>query len=88
MLREAGYSVAATLAFPDHHRYGRRDVARVAAAAGAGAVVTTQKDLVRLEALGPLPFACRAVPLLLELDGWETLTASLDHALARAREAA
>ena len=47
MLREAGYSVAATLAFPDHHRYGRRDVDRVAAAAGSGAVVIKRRRRLR-----------------------------------------
>jgi tetraacyldisaccharide 4'-kinase len=91
MLRDAGCNVAATLSFPDHHRYGPRDVARVdstARWAGTDTVVTTRKDLVRWQVLGPLPFECIAIPLGLELDGWDTLTASLDQAIARAREAA
>ena len=91
MLREAGHNVAATLSFPDHHAYGNPDAARVAAAAraaGTGIVLTTQKDRVRWEALGALPFSCVAVPLVLEIDGWDVLTASLEQALMRAREAA
>lgn len=91
MLRDAGCNVAATLSFPDHHRYAPRDVARVGSTArwaGTDTVVTTRKDLVRWQALGPLPFECIAIPLGLELDGWDTLTASLDQAIARAREAA
>lgn len=91
MLRDAGCNVAAALSFPDHHRYGPRDVARVdstARWAGTDTVVTTRKDLVRWQPLGPLPFECVAIPLGLELDGWETLTASLEQAIARAREAA
>jgi tetraacyldisaccharide 4'-kinase len=91
MLRDAGCNVAAALSFPDHHRYGPRDVARVdrtARWAGTDTVVTTRKDLVRWQPLGPLPFDCIAIPLELELDGWETLTASLEQAIARAREAA
>lgn len=91
MLREAGYNVAATIAFSDHHRYSPGDVARVVAAAdGAGAqtVVTTEKDLVRWEALAPLPFTCQAVPLELAVEGWDTLTISIEQAMARAREAA
>jgi tetraacyldisaccharide-1-P 4'-kinase len=91
MLRESQYNVAGTIAFPDHHRYEPADVARVAAAVGAGgaeAVVTTEKDWVRWEALAPLPFACEVVPLVLDIDGWDVLTASIEQAIARAREAA
>jgi tetraacyldisaccharide-1-P 4'-kinase len=41
------------LAFPDHHHYRNEDIAgirREAAEAGAEAIVTTEKDGVRLEA--------------------------------------
>ena len=33
MLRDAGYEISETIAFADHHRYSRKDVARIAAAA-------------------------------------------------------
>jgi len=53
-----------TLVFADHRRYGARDVARIAAAAarhGACAVVTTEKDAVKLA--GKLPVAIASVRL-------------------------
>lgn len=91
MLRGEGYQVAAAIGFPDHHRYGAADVARVAAAvraAGAAAVVTTEKDAVRWDALGTLPFARVAVPLELAIDDWSVMTALVEQALRRAREVA
>ena len=49
-LAALGIEVAATRAFPDHHRYRETDLAAIAALAAAqGAVpVTTEKDLARL----------------------------------------
>jgi tetraacyldisaccharide 4'-kinase len=63
----AGWEIAGTLHFRDHHRYNRTDVARIAAKARAAAcaiVLTTEKDAVRLAELplGDLPIA--AVPLV------------------------
>jgi len=91
LLRDSGYSIAETIAFTDHHRYDREDADRVAGSvrhAGARGVVTTEKDLVRWEVLAPLPFACEAVPLRLEIEGWDLLTASIEQALMRRREVA
>lgn len=54
-LESAGVRVAVRTAFADHHRYTGRDLARVLAAAraaGAAALVTTEKDTTRLGALG------------------------------------
>jgi tetraacyldisaccharide 4'-kinase len=51
-LAAAGWVVAATMAFGDHHRFREADVERIraaAAVAGAVAVLTTEKDGVRLE---------------------------------------
>jgi tetraacyldisaccharide 4'-kinase len=45
--------VAGTRGFPDHHRYTEGDVEqirRAAATSGAGAIVTTEKDAVKLRA--------------------------------------
>ncbi len=53
--------------------------------AGAAGVLTTEKDAVRFEPLGALPFTLTPVSMRLEVDGWEVLTASLDAALNRAR---
>jgi len=56
-LEIAGLRVAERFAFPDHHRYTAADLRRIAAAglkAGAVALVTTEKDQMRL---GELPSA-------------------------------
>ncbi len=50
-LTAAGISLAARIAFPDHHRYTQADLARLVSAAkatGAAALLTTEKDRVRL----------------------------------------
>lgn len=49
-LREAGVDLVASVPFPDHHAYHRRDLTRLAAeAASRGAVLaTTEKDAVKL----------------------------------------
>jgi tetraacyldisaccharide 4'-kinase len=50
-LEAAGLQIAARLAFPDHHRYTVRDLDRVMTTsreAGASAIITTEKDQVRL----------------------------------------
>ena len=51
-LRALGWDVAAEIVRPDHHWYDAADVARMESAArdaGAVAVVTTEKDAVRLQ---------------------------------------
>jgi tetraacyldisaccharide 4'-kinase len=51
-LRAAGWEVTGTSVFRDHHDFSRADLDRVfaaARAAGADAVLTTEKDAVRLE---------------------------------------
>ncbi len=53
-LEPAGLRVAARIVFPDHHKYSARDLWRLQAAAqtsGAAALITTQKDQVRLGSL-------------------------------------
>jgi tetraacyldisaccharide 4'-kinase len=73
-LEAAGVRVAARFAFPDHHRYTAGDLERVTMAAqkaGATALLTTEKDRVRLgglaanfSALIPL----KTVPLRIEME--------------------
>lgn len=64
-LRRTGFNLAATLAFPDHHRYRIEDfrhLIRQADSAGARALVTTEKDLINMTVVPPsLPptFYCR-----------------------------
>ena len=70
-LTTAGYSVAGTRAFPDHHPYSRRDLDTLIAAsrtAGADALVTTEKDLVRLLPYRPFRAAVHGVALTMEPD--------------------
>ena len=53
-LESGGLQLAARLPFPDHYRYTARDLDRIVSvcrAAGARAIVTTEKDRVRLGAL-------------------------------------
>jgi len=50
-VRQLGLNVRAVLRWPDHHRYGPEDVARIeqeAQVRGADIVVTTEKDAVKL----------------------------------------
>jgi tetraacyldisaccharide 4'-kinase len=89
-LRSAGWPVAVTLAFRDHHPFTADDVARIAAAAHAAnarTVVTTEKDAVRLEPLAPLPFTLRPIPVTLAFDAWDVLAECARAAIARRRQA-
>jgi tetraacyldisaccharide 4'-kinase len=69
-LDRAGLRLAARFAFPDHHRYTAGDLERVTMAAqkaGAAALLTTEKDRVRLGAMVPsLPIL--TVPLQIEIE--------------------
>jgi tetraacyldisaccharide 4'-kinase len=73
-LEAAGARVASRIAFGDHHRYSAGDVKRVEAEArrvGATAILTTEKDRVRMGALaGTLPASLplHAVPLRVEIE--------------------
>ena len=69
-LADAGVAVAATRAFPDHHRYTRAQATSLCREAdSAGLVlVTTEKDLARLigdDATAPLAARARALPVVL-----------------------
>ena len=69
-LEGLGWVVVGQLAFRDHHRYDKDDVTRVRAAmdaAHAVMVLTTEKDLVRLLPLQPLPMPVAWVPLKVEV---------------------
>lgn len=88
MLQAAGYPVQGTMRFPDHHRYTARDARRIVAAArnaGAASVATTDKDLVKLEALDLQPLTLMSVPLSLDIAGWDRLTALMAAAIERRR---
>jgi tetraacyldisaccharide 4'-kinase len=73
-LEAAGLKIAARIAFPDHRRYTAADLRRVVAAArntGAVALITTEKDKVRLENLSfafPEPIPLKTVRLHIEIE--------------------
>ena len=92
-LVDAGWIVADLVAFPDHHRYRARDIRRIADAAratNASAILTTEKDGVRLRPLRPLrtPVPVGIVPLDVHIEPdllpWlaERLAAVRERALA------
>lgn len=65
-LSNAGWRLAGTAAFRDHHAYSQRDIDRIVAqarAAGAVLLLTTEKDAVRLHALNTAGCALGVVPL-------------------------
>ena len=89
-LESLGRQATRFVAFPDHHRYSAADAARLLdqAAAEGLALVTTEKDLVRLRgdpALARLACACRALPVRLVFDEVETVRGMLTAALQRRR---
>lgn len=77
---QAGFEAAGMMAFPDHHAYGPADVAEARArarACGAEALLTTEKDAVKLRHLLPGGLACWSLRLRLEIlsgaahwEGW------------------
>jgi tetraacyldisaccharide 4'-kinase len=63
-LRALGLNVAATKSFPDHHRYTATDVAALKEAArisGADAIVTTEKDAVKIDDRDIIPIAAEMI---------------------------
>jgi len=65
----AGLRVAGRTAFRDHHPYSEKDVKKIftdAAASGAGAVMTTEKDYVRLLRYRPFAMPTGWLPLTME----------------------
>jgi tetraacyldisaccharide 4'-kinase len=75
-LAAAGAVVTAAIRFPDHHRYGDGDVAWIleqAQARGVDAVVTTEKDWVKLARFGPPPGRFDVARLSLEFVGGNPL---------------
>jgi tetraacyldisaccharide 4'-kinase len=66
-----GWTVAGQVAFADHHRYTPEDLAQIVAkmrAVRAVMVVTTEKDLVRLLPLRPLPVPVAWAPMQVSIE--------------------
>jgi tetraacyldisaccharide 4'-kinase len=85
--RAAGVELAGTSAFRDHHPYSARDrraLAATARAAGAGLLLTTEKDAAKLAGRVELPLAVLPIEARPEPRFWSWLAARLDD-LARSR---
>jgi len=87
-LRASGATIAGEMSFKDHHRYTRGDLDRIVEAAratGVAAIVTTEKDLVRLLPFRPFATVVHAVPLTVEIDEAAAFDAWLRSTIVRAR---
>ena len=88
-LQSAGLSLATQIAFPDHHTFTDRDVSRLlsgARAAGATALITTEKDLVRLGkfvAMIEREMSLKAAGLRITIENEQEALAWLQSRLAR-----
>ncbi len=88
-LRAARHQIATTITFRDHHRYSRHDVDRLFAtvrSTGAGRVLTTEKDYVRLLPFRPFPAPVAWVPLTIEPDPLPEFRRWLSSQLDAARD--
>lgn len=88
-LRSAGWRLSGTRTFADHHRYSRSDVERMSAearAAGAAAIVTTEKDFVRLLPFRPFAISTGWAPLTMEPDPLPEFERWLGASLDAARD--
>lgn len=84
-LRSAGWTVAGTMAFSDHHDFGRADVERILAAAraaGVDTIVTTEKDAVRLEGHPVAGFTLTPIPLAVSIEPAPAFSRWLQEMLA------
>jgi tetraacyldisaccharide 4'-kinase len=87
-LEAGGWRLAARLAFRDHHPFTPADAGAIAARVrdtGADAVLTTEKDAVRLLPLRPLGFAAAFVPLATTIEPADVFAGWLLDRLAAAR---
>ena len=87
-LETAGFTVARTLTFRDHHPFSRRDVERITRQARADdvdLVLTTEKDLVRLLPHQPMGVPLAWVPLIVRAEPAADFRAWLEERLSAAR---
>jgi tetraacyldisaccharide 4'-kinase len=88
-LGAAGWKIAGTLIFRDHHPYARPDLERIWGAArahGAAALITTEKDFVRLLPFRPFALPVAYLPLTMDPEPADEFRRWLDAALHAARD--
>ena len=88
-VRSRGLTVVGERAFADHHPYSARDLERIVTAArsaGAEAIVTTEKDYVRLLPHRPFALPVGYLPLTIEVEPRDEFRAWLRTSLATARD--
>jgi tetraacyldisaccharide 4'-kinase len=84
----AGWEIAGTMTFRDHHRFTARDLDRVIAAATiarSSIVLTTEKDAVRLASLDLKGTPIAALPLVVGIEPQDRFQAWLSARLQAAR---
>ena len=87
-LAAQGWQVASTLTFSDHHRFTQKDVDSIEAtarSAGAAAVLTTEKDAVKLERCRLDGLVVAAIPLTVTIEPVDAFARWLADHLDRAR---
>ena len=85
-LESAGLRLVMRAAFPDHHRYSAREIDRIASDArnaGAVALVTTEKDRVRLGGVA-VPLTLHTARLRIEIDDEQAALDWVEERLAGA----
>ena len=88
-LRALGCEIAGTMAFADHHAFSRKDVHRIVDAArqaSAQAIVTTEKDYVRLRPWRPFAMPVECAALTMEPDPLSEFRSWLAGSLRAARD--
>ncbi len=86
LLRREGHKIAFTRAFPDHHEYTQSeidDLTREAGAQGAGALVTTAKDEVKVKEL-KVEFPCYVLDIQISLDEADRFAQLIRNAISKA----
>lgn len=87
-VRAAGWPIARELRFRDHHWYSERDLAAIAGeaeASGAGCVLTTEKDFVRLLPFRPFPVPIGYLPMRIVVEPAAAFDDWLKAVLSKAR---
>ena len=90
-VRDAGFDLVQTLIFRDHHRFSARDAARIQADARtvrAQAILTTEKDGVRLQAWLPFEPPLATMPLRVSVEPADEFRVFLADRLAAERASA